>query len=98
MWRLPEVPVVVDGEVPRIPLLAVAAGGLQEDVVDEVLIVAFRVEPVACPAFQVEQVLGHVLVQILFRRGLLFIVPVGLFVHPDGLAAPEACAHFLYAQ
>lgn len=95
---LPEVSVIVDGIVPRVPFLAVAACRLQEDVVDEVLPVAFRVEPVACPAFQVEQIFGHVLVQIVFRRGLLFIIPVGFFVHPDWLAVSEACTHFLYAQ
>ena len=79
-------------------MVAVAAGGLQKDVVDKVLSVAFRIEPVARPTFQIKQVLGHVLVQIVFRRGLLFIVPVGLFVHPDRLAAPETYAHFLHAQ
>lgn len=61
---LPEVSVVVDGIVPRVPFLAVAASRLQEDVVDELLPVAFRVEPIACPAFQVEQIFGHVFVQI----------------------------------
>ena len=40
---LPEILVVVDRQVPRIPLTAVTTGGLQEDVVDEVLMVAFRV-------------------------------------------------------
>ena len=64
---LPEVSVVVDGIVPRVPFLAVAASRLQEDVVDELLPVAFRVEPIACPAFQVEQIFGHVFVQIVFR-------------------------------
>lgn len=86
---LPEVSVVVDGIVPRVPFLAVAASRLQEDVVDELLPVAFRVEPIACPAFQVEQIFGHVFVQIVFRRGLLFIVPVGIFVHLDWLAVSE---------
>ena len=95
---LPEVSVVVDGIVPRVPFLAVAASRLQEDVVDELLPVAFRVEPIACPAFQVEQIFGHVFVQIVFRRGLLFIVPVGIFVHLDWLAVSEACTHFLYTQ
>lgn len=95
---LPEVSVVVDGIVPRVPFLAVAASRLQEDVVDEVLPIAFRVEPIACPAFQIKQIFGHVIVQIVFRRGLLLIVPVGIFVHPDWLPAPEACTHFLHTQ
>ena len=95
---LPEILVVVDRQVSCILLAALTTGGLQEDVVDEVLMVAFRVEPIACPAFQVEQVLGHVLVQIVFCRGLLFIVPVSLFIDLYGLAASEPFAYLLHTQ
>lgn len=98
MGSLPEVSVVIDGIIPWVPLLTVAASRLQEDIVNEILMVAFRVKPVARPAFQIEQILGHILVQIVFRRSLLFIVPVGFFVHPDRLPAPEACTHFLHTQ
>jgi hypothetical protein len=93
---LPEVSVVVDGIVPRVPFLAVAASRLQEDVVDELLPVAFRVEPIACPAFQVEQIFGHVFVQIVFRRGLLF-TPAGGSLEKQTVTTKNLTDNTLYA-
>lgn len=60
--------------------------------------VALRVEPIACPTLKVEEILGHIIIEVLLCRDFLLIVPVSLLINLYWLAAYKPFAHLLYAQ